>query len=492
MAPKAKPKKSNKKIEEAIAHHRASRLDEAKALCQAVLKRQAKQGDALHLLGIIAFQQNDPEAGLASIDAAIDCETNNAAFHNSRGLVLSKLDREAEAIAAFERVIAIAPRFALGFNRLGHLLAKRGERDNARALYREALALQPDNAQLAADVAQAEALPRHGGLSASTTHRAAAQAAPDELRACQRLAARADKVPAILAFRQLLIAYQDYAEAHRRFGDLLLELNRCDEAVARYRKSLDLNPVYAEAQTNLGVALHRLGRFEEACGAFDAVLDLAPGTVATHYNLGCALSDLGRYEQAVEQFSRTIDLDPEHASAHWNASSSLLALGRFAEGWSAYEWRFRSETVLDQIGRRQFEKPRWDGAALSGERVLVHCEQGVGDVIQMARYLPMIAGRGGMPILECQSELVTPVRGVRRRRGSDCPARGRRDQDAVRSLCPDHEPPRPVRHDAGNDPRRPALPFGATGTLGPLRIDYRCRRLSGRSRLGRPPVPSQR
>ena len=173
-----------------------------------------------------------------------------------------------------------------------------------------------------------------------------------------------------------------------------------------YRRALALNPVDADVQTNRGVALHRLGRYEEACAAFDAALDLAPGSVDAYYNLGCALGDLGRHAQAVEQFAHATAREPDHASAHWNSSSSLLALGRFKEGWAEYEWRFQSPSVLDQIGRRRFDAPRWDGSPLGGGRVFIHCEQGVGDVIQMARYLPRIVERGGLPVLECQPELV--------------------------------------------------------------------------------------
>lgn len=400
----AKPR-PNKTIADAIAHHRAGRLDKALALCDKALKRDAAQPDALHLKGIITFQRGDAEAALEVLGAAIAAAPTNAAYHNSRGLVLKAQGRHDDAMECFERVIALAPRFALAYRRLAEVTEARGEHDAALALYREAGALAPEDAGIAQALARAEVRPRGGGPSAASVHRKGATDSPEKLQACLRLAGRKDKVPALVAFRRLTAEFPDHAESHRRFGDLLLGLGRCEEAAVSYRRALALNPVDADARTNLGVALHRLGRYEEACAAFDGVLDLAPGAVSAHYNLGCALADLGRHSQAIEQFARATAREPDHASAHWNAAASLLALGRFKDGWAEYDWRFKSSTVLDQIGRRRFSAPRWDGSSLDGKRVFIHCEQGMGDVIQMARYVPQIIERGGFPVLECQPEL---------------------------------------------------------------------------------------
>jgi tetratricopeptide (TPR) repeat protein len=403
MAAKPRP---NKTIADAIAHHQAGRLDDALALCEKALKRNSSQADALHLKGIITFQKGDAQAALEILDAAITAAPKNAAYHNSRGLVLKAQGRRDDAVETFERVIGLAPRFALAYCRLGQVLDTRGEHDAALALFREAQTLAPNDAGIAQALARAEARPKGGGgPSAASVHRRGATDSPETLQACLRLVGRKDKVPALVAFRRLIAEFPDHAESHRRFGDLLLGLGRCEEAVVAYRRALTFNPVDADAQTNLGVALHQLGRFEEACAAFDTALDLAPGSVAAYYNLGCALSDLGRHAQAVEQFARATAREPDHASAHWNSSSSLLALGHFKEGWAEYEWRFQSSSVLDQIGRRHFDAPRWDGSPLDGGRVFIHCEQGVGDVIQMARYLPQIIERGARPVLECQPEL---------------------------------------------------------------------------------------
>src|SRR6185312_12313601 len=56
--------------------------------------------------------------------------------------------------------------------------------------------------------------------------------------------------------------------------------------------------------------------------------------------------------------------------------------------------------------------PVWDGGDPAGRRILVHAEQGFGDTIQFARYLPLIAARGGMPILACGGPLLRLLAGL--------------------------------------------------------------------------------
>ena len=67
MGAKLRP---NKTITDAIAHHRAGRLDDALALCEKAFKRKPAQPDALHLKGIISFQKGDAKEALEILDAA--------------------------------------------------------------------------------------------------------------------------------------------------------------------------------------------------------------------------------------------------------------------------------------------------------------------------------------------------------------------------------------------------------------------------------------
>ncbi len=157
-----------------------------------------------------------------------------------------------------------------------------------------------------------------------------------------------------------------------------------------------------------------------------------------------------------------------------------------------YEWRFQSPSVLDQIGRWQFDPPRWDGSPLDGGRVFIHCEQGVGDVTQMARYLRQTIEQG-RPVLECQPDF---VRLLNTRFDSIAEVVARRDDGHrlhdTRLLPAYHEPIRPDRHEPRNDPEDRSLYHSAHGACRALNNATWRKRIGRRPGLDEPPQPLQR
>src|SRR5213596_2016238 len=59
----------------------------------------------------------------------------------------------------------------------------------------------------------------------------------------------------------------------------------------------------------------------------------------------------------------------------------------------------------EQFGRTNLSQPRWDGQDVLGKTILIHAEQGLGDMILMMRYVRLLAGRGARVIVECEAPL---------------------------------------------------------------------------------------
>ena len=103
-------------------------------------------------------------------------------------------------------------------------------------------------------------------------------------------------------------------------------------------------------------------------------------------------------------------MKPDYAEAHWNQAIAHLLTGDFKEGWKQYEWRRKIDWHVSAYPHKH-KKPRGDGKSFVGKRLLVHCEQGIGDSIQFVRYLPLVKAQGGMVVFEAWKSLHGLLRG---------------------------------------------------------------------------------
>jgi len=87
---------------------------------------------------------------------------------------------------------------------------------------------------------------------------------------------------------------------------------------------------------------------------------------------------------------------------------ALLMDGDFAQGWPEYEARWKKKA---NIGLRpQLSVPEWRGEPLAGKSIVVFAEQGLGDIIQFARYLPLLKERGAEVKLLVTDQMQTILR----------------------------------------------------------------------------------
>jgi len=199
-------------------------------------------------------------------------------------------------------------------------------------------------------------------------------------------------------YRQILRHDPRHPQALHGLGKIAYEADQLDAAIQLFGKALAQRPEYDECYTSLGNALREKGDVEGAVAAYRRAAEIQPGYPAVHNNLGNALKDLGEVDGAVAEYQLALAMRPDFADARLNLGMALLLRGDFAEGWAAYESR-------REIRDLPFTQPRWDGSELNGRRILLHCRQGLGDVIQFVRFASILAERGGRVILSCRPEL---------------------------------------------------------------------------------------
>jgi len=184
-------------------------------------------------------------------------------------------------------------------------------------------------------------------------------------------------------------------------GVLLRREGKLEPALACHRRGIGLSPDLAAIWSNLGNLLLDLGRAEEGCAAYERAVALAPDQLHSWFNHVIGLRRRGRLDDAARAVERGLTLAPEHAQLDWERSLTWLQRGDYPRGLAAYEGRRR----LPAYQHRVAPGPVWDGGPLNGRTILLTTEQGFGDALLTARYVPMVKAAGGRVILECHPEL---------------------------------------------------------------------------------------
>jgi tetratricopeptide (TPR) repeat protein len=174
-------------------------------------------------------------------------------------------------------------------------------------------------------------------------------------------------------------------EAHAARATLLMSMRRPAEAVVSLEQLIRLQPdnvgavLYATSQLLLTYRPHA------ALALIDVELAVRPNDPRSHVGRAQVLRALNRLDEALDECDRSIQIQDDYARAWFIKCLILLALGRYAEGWPLYEWRWLTPEFLHR--QPTFLQPLWDGSSLSGRTLLVHAEQGLGDSIQLFRFV---------------------------------------------------------------------------------------------------------
>jgi len=288
------------------------------------------------------------------------------------GVTRLQQGRAGEAVELIGRAVAVAPGYGPALVNLGNALQAVGRPAEAEQRYRAALVLRPDAPDILTNLGNA--LRAQGRYpEAVDCHRAALAAAPA------------------------------LAEAHANLGAALKDLDRPPEAEAALRRALDLGHGTADTLTMLGEVVRIRGAAHEAIHLHGRAIAQAPGHAEAHNNLGRALEPTGDVEGARRAYRRALDLNPTLPTARFNLGLLDLASGNLPAGWEGYAARFDG---AERHPRRRLRIPEWQGEDLSGRRILVWREQGVGDELMFAALYRDLIARAGHVVIECEPRLV--------------------------------------------------------------------------------------
>lgn len=200
----------------------AGQAAEAEQAARALVRENAGDADALHLLALACHRQGRSEEAVSTFASAVAARPNDGELLNNQGCMLMELGRRPEAAAALQRALALKPGDVMALRNLGAVLRSLGQFAGAARALQQAVELRPDFAE--AHVALAQVLLDLGRPGEALSHaQRAAQAQPS------------------------------LGQAQATLGIVLHELGRPNEAVGALRRALSIDPNDAEARSNLRI-----------------------------------------------------------------------------------------------------------------------------------------------------------------------------------------------------------------------------------------------
>jgi superkiller protein 3 len=124
---------------------------------------------------------------------------------------------------------------------------------------------------------------------------------------------------------------------HFELGNIAMQDNRLDAAIAEFKEALKNNAEFAEAYNNMGLALFNQSRFDEAIEEFRNALHIEQNFPLAHANLGLVLLNKGLVDEAIEELTKAVSLNPEIAEAYYNLGIAYNKKGLVDETIKAYE-----------------------------------------------------------------------------------------------------------------------------------------------------------
>ena len=351
---------------------KTGKLLKAQSSAQEAFKLDPENPETMHLMAVVSLAANQLDHALEWASRAIR-RSPRSEYLATLGTVLLKAGRLDEALRVFDKAVQLTPDDAELWRQMADALVRAKRMSDALLCFRRTLELDPQNADAAYKAGHI--LHGMGQFADSLAH----------------LSCSADLRP-------------NHAPTLHARALVLNELGRTEEAIMDCRRAAELDPKNADTLTNAAALLRTQGRLEEALHFYDQALKIQPNAGKTIFNRANVLSELARFDEAMSAYKRSATAGTERARSTWNLALLQMMTGDFKRGLKGMEARWEVPGL--PISYPPLPGPKWlGGGEIANKTILVCADEGLGDAIQLVRYVPMLAARGARVVLVVQDAL---------------------------------------------------------------------------------------
>ncbi len=334
--------------------------------CQEILARDARNPDALRLMGMVRWRSGHVDEGERLLRESLAIMPGQPhVLANLGDLLVSKQDHES-ALGFYAESVRLAPDFADAWLKLGIARGEKGDIQAAIDALQRSLDLRPRDLQALYAMAQAHT-ENADYEKAIACYREALAIEPGNvdilfgLGVALRQLNRAEE--ALTVYERALAIGANTPELYQSYGNALYELGRVDDAIASYRHALTLDPEALEVHEALNEILWQHGMRDIYLASYLSALEAAPRSLPLrlryasslsrsekyheaeavlreasqvfgpdaeiHGGLGLSLASQGRIPEAIEHFTTAVDLAPEDVRCRKNLVRILISTGDY-------------------------------------------------------------------------------------------------------------------------------------------------------------------
>ena len=376
-------------LHQALMLHHQGRLAEAKMLYLQLLQAQPQHFDALHLLGLVELQNDQPAAACDLISRALMLKPNDAEAHYNLGVARTANQQAELAIKSYRQAIRFDAQHVKAHYNRANLLRELGRLEDAVAAYRQVLELEPKHLEAhyncavtlqalqqmdAALLAFEQAIDINANLAAAHFNRGLilqergqdatasfehairlhppyAQTLSDLLSLNASLRVQLEEAlvlhqqgqlaAAETIYRQVLQAQPRNADALHCLGLIMLDHKQAQVAVDLISRALTIKPNDAEMLYHLGLAHQANQHDQQAIDCYQQALARHPNPASVYNSLGIALHNQCQFEAALDSFTRAIQIDADCAQFYSNCGNTLIVLKQFEKALAYYDHAIR-------------------------------------------------------------------------------------------------------------------------------------------------------